>query len=1010
MFTGYITVGGVEVINLERLFTYIAAGIKPVGASFTNPEDCGGLGEALGHLPYRSPVLDEAPWYDVNDPDTWDFAGVFPMVITGMDGTTRKAATGEKIGNGGVVTGVRRGTRTVSVQAVLVGRTTCAVQAGLAWLTTVLDRTCPEADLCNGMELQAFTCCPAPANLITDPADPMVSHPVGDGGDWQAVGGLWVPPTFEVVSAPDALTRYNLHPNGRPVDLDGWNDTLLNGTLTDLSITDGIVHLEAVATATGAFLGMGWGDATLIPVEELTRMGSPIDYLNVLSKPTGPLRFFVTWCSSIGTPLSSGFSDTLDVGLYTRATSVELAPIFEVPADAAYGLPAMGIFTDDTTTPLELEWSGWLLEPLGPETPLEAGAVVNLITDPNLKGGGYGWLDHTDGCTDTAHGVVVADDGLPAMHAAGTSGATLLPNGMRGYIGSLILPAPSDACFDLGPDDPVYFRAEVDVLAAPDVGYPTVDSSDPGVFLEVFPTYFDGDATHTLRWPQVNGPSVFKRTPLGVRVLELQTVMPSAGSACVDYLGDPTTGTPNCVEVTVVMASVAAGKQMAMNTRNALLAVSGVPVAYFDGDFPDAGWRGFPYRSESAYPGTDARVPGPFFDGSSVGARWIGTEGFSASITPLTYGRLAGPVLEACQGEVLATWTVTPLGDKVTVMTGAIDPENGAILDQSPLTDLTGATDVEYHQPIGAWDSWRPALWVSDPGAEVTLDLSYREPLTVEECLAPFRRTYYGTVTADGPTVVSEFQASCDARLMQVEWTWVITDPFRYGATTPLLTGMPSNADTPAFNAEETQHTYAGTVTAGGTTCLEPDPFPADCASDPCCPGFTAPPTAPVILDSCRPTPANYARTGLQVPARYVPTGGTGALTWTLHNDGNPKRGIRVRVWPDNDDPDIGVADECGWQDEFTVNYLDADATLTVDGVRGTVTVTCVDGTTADARGVMRGAYGGAFTFPEVRCDQRYYVAVDSPLTYDTTCDGVYVEGEAQGILHWDLAVTVREG
>ena len=90
MTTDFLRFGGAEVVNHERLAAYIANGIRPDDGTRFDVDYCEGLSSVLYPSgAFTTPLGDEAPWYDVDDPDTWDFAGVLALGVTGLDQTTR---------------------------------------------------------------------------------------------------------------------------------------------------------------------------------------------------------------------------------------------------------------------------------------------------------------------------------------------------------------------------------------------------------------------------------------------------------------------------------------------------------------------------------------------------------------------------------------------------------------------------------------------------------------------------------------------------------------------------------------------------------------------------------------------------------------------------------------------------------------------------------------------------------------------------------------------------------
>jgi hypothetical protein len=365
---------------------------------------------------------------------------------------------------------------------------------------------------------------------------------------------------------------------------------------------------------------------------------------------------------------------------------------------------------------------------------------------------------------------------------------------------------------------------------------------------------------------------------------------------------------------------------------------------------------------------------------------------------PTPYAVLAAPVPLDCLSEVVMTWHVTPLPGMTSVgVRAAAVSANGEVLAEGPIVGVAGATTVSWTVTDAPWDNWRPALLTLPDGVIVTSMTYSRHPdIDVDACLRPYRRTFTRVKCIQAPTVTSVITSGddCDGSIWQVEWTWVAEDPYRYLDPVVLATGVTLSGTQPTYRAPGVIAMHEP-LTVGATDCPLPDTTPGDCVFDPTLPGFTAPPVAPLIGRTTDLTPASWRRSVLALDPSVVPALGQGALTLTLNNDGTAKRGIRIRSWRQTD-PDYTTRDECGFEAEMWIDYLDNNAVLTIDTVHGTVTAVCDDGSLTDAQGVMHGPYQGSFVYPVIACGERYFIAVDVPAS--------------QGDLTWDLSYAVREG
>lgn len=159
---GYFTYGGVEIVNATRTETYARnAGLGWFHPVYRNEA----LPLILGET-YTSPLIDDAPWTDPDILNSYDFYGVYPLTVTGIENSTITASIVESTRDGGVVQGARRATKTIVYSAVLVGASECAVEHGMRWLTTILNRCgclSPRhgGPVCGGQDLTFLSCEPA---------------------------------------------------------------------------------------------------------------------------------------------------------------------------------------------------------------------------------------------------------------------------------------------------------------------------------------------------------------------------------------------------------------------------------------------------------------------------------------------------------------------------------------------------------------------------------------------------------------------------------------------------------------------------------------------------------------------------------------------------------------------------------------------------------------------------------------------------------------------------------
>lgn len=145
---GYFTYSGNEIINVARTEAY-AAGLpwfKPVYKNTALPL-------ILGDNIYSSPLIDDAPWADPTAPESYQFYGLYPLSVTGIEDSTRGSTVTESLGDGGYVGRLRLASKSVVFSGVLIGEDDAACMYGLRWLKQALTSGQCADDSCLGDEL-----------------------------------------------------------------------------------------------------------------------------------------------------------------------------------------------------------------------------------------------------------------------------------------------------------------------------------------------------------------------------------------------------------------------------------------------------------------------------------------------------------------------------------------------------------------------------------------------------------------------------------------------------------------------------------------------------------------------------------------------------------------------------------------------------------------------------------------------------------------------------------------
>lgn len=160
-------INGKEFVNSSRTIAYINNFNLPIKVD----DDCwcpsiqdlliaSGCPEVTGAGPsghYQFPSTDPAPWFDDSIPESGDFLGFLTTEFEGLGSTYARSVT-ETLQGGALLGKLRPQARTMTWRGFLFGRTCCAAEYGLRWLTAQLaGGVC---DDCTDSELDILLCCP----------------------------------------------------------------------------------------------------------------------------------------------------------------------------------------------------------------------------------------------------------------------------------------------------------------------------------------------------------------------------------------------------------------------------------------------------------------------------------------------------------------------------------------------------------------------------------------------------------------------------------------------------------------------------------------------------------------------------------------------------------------------------------------------------------------------------------------------------------------------------------
>jgi hypothetical protein len=203
MYSGYLKMSGIELVNHDRFKAYMAAGL---GNGVMPADDCGcpDLTASFDDPgPYGLPHTDTAPWYDPARPESAHFAGMMIEEIGGMD-SPYNSRTVERAQIGGALGGLTLGPRILPMRATLFALSQPALDYGLQWVTAMLSgRMCGATTFCNLGDLEFFSACPdsAQGSQCAGGGIPIVDETSLDLARTMFSGGL--------VDGPTVVNKFN---------------------------------------------------------------------------------------------------------------------------------------------------------------------------------------------------------------------------------------------------------------------------------------------------------------------------------------------------------------------------------------------------------------------------------------------------------------------------------------------------------------------------------------------------------------------------------------------------------------------------------------------------------------------------------------------------------------------------------------------------------------------------------------------------------------------------------
>ncbi|WNT45289.1 minor tail protein [Microbacterium phage BabyDotz] len=170
-YEGFLSVGGIEVVNTERARGYATTAGCP--SYVVSADVCEGLEDALASEAYIHDNITSAPWYDRSLASLSSrFYGAVGLTISGVTDSTRSFSRTEGVTNGGTNGRSRKGMRSLRVTATLLADGDDALDYGAQWMSSVFDGGCGQhSDACGMTDAEFFAACPAPLGTVPDFTD-----------------------------------------------------------------------------------------------------------------------------------------------------------------------------------------------------------------------------------------------------------------------------------------------------------------------------------------------------------------------------------------------------------------------------------------------------------------------------------------------------------------------------------------------------------------------------------------------------------------------------------------------------------------------------------------------------------------------------------------------------------------------------------------------------------------------------------------------------------------------
>lgn len=161
--------GGTVLYNKGLLAQNLGSGRGPEGVICKDCAPCPELDAALGFPHGYNPA--DSPWYDPDEPESNDFAGLLVTSVTGLEPGVFARQITENAGIGAVLGQGRQAAPQIVVTGILMARTCAAMDYGYRWLRKAVRGSCSPKTPCVGDDLMFLSTVPIFSDEDCGPVD-----------------------------------------------------------------------------------------------------------------------------------------------------------------------------------------------------------------------------------------------------------------------------------------------------------------------------------------------------------------------------------------------------------------------------------------------------------------------------------------------------------------------------------------------------------------------------------------------------------------------------------------------------------------------------------------------------------------------------------------------------------------------------------------------------------------------------------------------------------------------